>query len=529
MLGKIPVKQISSGLTPSLRQHPYDAKYLIMNKRFSKTVFETIESYLEHCRKKLQPLASEFCNLLDKELKPVVFLFAVDCRLPAPKSIIHAVPENIDYSILVNAEEKLIALINKLGAPNNQRIDPRPPIVTGLIGKSFSDFLNKAGMTVYLSETMLEDEFVIFAVCSVLTAPIASRYSLSNKNKAAISLIDGALKNFVKAIPSSLFEELSPGALFKGRLLPSSYEILRTAAKDLVTRISFNIPPLEKIEESLPILEKQVPFFEDINAISRMRYENEKALGNIIIARKDHPSLNIWMEFENPVWTHNHRASRKLLEISDPQIGLLVWNGEFYGLGSVQNSYDISDEGIFRIEVRDHYTWSLHHGGHNLMIVSYEQPRLEKDEDSDYVEEFKKILQAEFNEQMLETDNLLELFRMALEQPHGTMLVVSSQAASEAARLQTQSTVIKPANITGTIMKRITSIDGAVIVDPKGICYAIGVILDGVIEKGEGDPSRGARFNAAFKYLSHCRREKIACSIAVFSEDGMVNIYKAGA
>lgn len=117
---------------------------------------------------------------------------------------------------------------------------------------------------------------------------------------------------------------------------------------------------------------------------------------------------------------------------------------------------------------------------------------------------------------------------MALEQPHGTMLVVSSKADSESARLQTQSTVIKPVHITGTMMRRVTSIDGAVIVDPKGICYAIGAILDGVIEKGEGDPSRGARFNAAFKYLSHCRREGIGCSIAVFSEDGMVNIYQAG-
>lgn len=499
-----------------------------MKKYFSTTVFETVESYLEYCRKKLQPLAIEFCNLLDEDLNPIVFLFAVNCRLPASKSILYAVPEKFDCSFLADVEQKAIDLINALGETNDRRTDYRSQMITGLVGKTFSDFLRNAGRTMYMSEAILEDEFVIFAACTVSTEPIASRYKLSVKNKAAVSLMDSALKNFVKAVPSLLFEELSPTAIFKGRSLPSSYEILRSAAQNLITRISFNIPATEQIKDSLPMLAKQITFFEDINAISRMSYENEQALGNIIIAQKGHPSLDVWMEFENPIWTNNQRASRKLLEISDHEVGLLVWNGEFYGLGSVQSNYSVSDEAIFNIEIRGHYTWSLNHGTHNLMVVSYEQPRLIKDEDSDYVEDFRRILQAEFDQEALETESLLKLFRMALEQPHGTMLVVSSKAVSEAARLQTQSTVVKPVNITGTIMRRVTSIDGAVIVDPKGVCFAIGAILDGVIEEGQGDPSRGARFNAAFKYLSHCRREKIDCSIAVFSEDGMVNIYRAG-
>lgn len=39
-------------------------------------------------------------------------------------------------------------------------------------------------------------------------------------------------------------------------------------------------------------------------------------------------------------------------------------------------------------------------------------------------------------------------------------------------------------------MKKITAIDGAVLIDPSSTCYAIGVILDG-LASDKGSPARG--------------------------------------
>lgn len=498
-----------------------------MKKRFSTSIFESVDRYLEYCLKKLQPTAIELCNLLDEQLQPNMFLIAINCQSPAVPSILHIVPQTIDFGFLAESEQKARQVIDVFSKMKGND-DFQPQLATNLIGQTFTNFMQSLHRSVYLSEAKSVDKFVIFGACVVSSSPIENRYVLQEKREATVSLIDGALKNFVKAIPPFLLEELSPIAILKSTSFPSTYEILRNAAKNLITRVSFNIPPAEKIKESLPLLRRQSTFFEDINGISRLSYENEQAAGNIIIASRDHSSLEIWVEFAKPVWTHDLRASRKLLEISDNEVGLLVWNGEFYGLGKVRDDYDVNSESIFTIEMRGHYTWSLHHGTHNLMVTSYEQPRLHKDESSDYIDEFQRALQSEFKKEELDTQVLSELFKMALEQPHGTMLVVSSHAKSEASRLQTQSTVIKPIALSGLLMRRITSIDGAVVIDSKGICHAVGAILDGVIEAGKGDPSRGARFNAAIKYLSHCQRERINCLIVVFSEDGMVNIYSTG-
>lgn len=54
----------------------------------------------------------------------------------------------------------------------------------------------------------------------------------------------------------------------------------------------------------------------------------------------------------------------------------------------------------------------------------------------------------------------------------------------------------------------ISSIDGAIIIDEDGICYAIGVILDGKAYN-VGDTSRGARYNSAITFISNqITREK---------------------
>jgi DNA integrity scanning protein DisA with diadenylate cyclase activity len=212
--------------------------------------------------------------------------------------------------------------------------------------------------------------------------------------------------------------------------------------------------------------------------------------------------------------------------MSNDEICLLYWNGDFYGLGQLAGEYNVEDENLFVIKIHGHYVWSLLHGDHTMMVVSHEQPRLYADEQTDYITEFHKALDLEFTDNsLINKEQLTELFKIALKQLHGTMLVIVDEAQEESKRLRTQSTPIIPSLVSETLMRTITAIDGAVILDPKGICYSIGVILDGVVEEGKGDPARGARLNAAFNYLSYCKRKGFRCLLTVISEDGMVNIF----
>src|SRR5690606_18387049 len=121
--------------------------------------------------------------------------------------------------------------------------------------------------------------------------------------------------------------------------------------------------------------------------------------------------------------------------------------------------------------------------------------------------------------------NFCSLIEKAMEQKHGTMLIISDHANEEAERLEKQSTRVKSRSIDDELMESITAIDGAVLLDTEGQCHAIGVILDGTMERGKGEPSRGARYNAAVKYLSYARQRGHKVVIVVVSEDGMVDIF----
>jgi hypothetical protein len=115
---------------------------------------------------------------------------------------------------------------------------------------------------------------------------------------------------------------------------------------------------------------------------------------------------------------------------------------------------------------------------------------------------------------------LWDLAQAAADAEHGTMLVISGDAASEAGRLGAQAIVIDPTPVATANLGSLTAIDGAILLDPIGIMHAMGVILDGRATEN-GDPARGARYNSAVRYLA---TTNIPTMITLVSEDGMINI-----
>jgi uncharacterized protein YifN (PemK superfamily) len=100
------------------------------------------------------------------------------------------------------------------------------------------------------------------------------------------------------------------------------------------------------------------------------------------------------------------------------------------------------------------------------------------------------------------------------------MIVVTDDARSEAQRLRKQGTNIVPAKLTEALLRSVTGIDGTILLDPHGMCHAIGVILDGAANDS-CTPSRGSRFNSGIRYVQpeHPRRLAI-----IVSEDRSVDI-----
>jgi len=116
---------------------------------------------------------------------------------------------------------------------------------------------------------------------------------------------------------------------------------------------------------------------------------------------------------------------------------------------------------------------------------------------------------------------ILGIVREAEKEKHGTMLMISEGAKSESHRLASQGTPITPKVLNPELLRNLTPIDGAVLLNPKGVCYAIGVILDGMATDA-GDSARGARYNSAIRYVMSTKYASLA---VIVSEDGGVDFF----
>ena len=132
-------------------------------------------------------------------------------------------------------------------------------------------------------------------------------------------------------------------------------------------------------------------------------------------------------------------------------------------------------------------------------------------------------------------DVILQVLKLAKQQSKGTSIVLTdtSHAERETRRLckrharglslEKGCSVLNPDWT--SVLQQLTSIDGALLVDMEGKCWACGIILDGKA-KGRGDMGRGARYNSALNYVRNFVKLHPDHPIVVIvaSEDGMINI-----
>ena len=260
--------------------------------------------------------------------------------------------------------------------------------------------------------------------------------------------------------------------------------------------------------------------FDRFNIISSLMYEGAKGLGRLLLANPEDDTVDILLKLAEPVPFREHRWSRKVLQLASSENSLIADCEKIFGLGNVAAGIDPwTSQSVFEIEFLDHYLWRLSCGGEVMLVSEYGVPSLPQ-------EAFPRDRLLDTYQRLFpesdagDLDRFAALFRTAVEQRHGSMLMVAKDAASEADRLRGQATRIEPIKLTPDLYRQVSGIDGSVVIDPHGVCHAIGVILDGSAGP-ECTPSRGGRYNSGIRYVNSSDTPRLA---VVISDDQTVDV-----
>ncbi len=266
-----------------------------------------------------------------------------------------------------------------------------------------------------------------------------------------------------------------------------------------------------------------------MDAVAAQPYEGKAGLGRVVLARDGHPDVDMRIRFVDPIPVSSTRRFRKALEVTNDALSLVCDGTHVRGLGVLRRSLDggpgrevgSSPRGasVFELDVLGRGEWQVGHAATPLLRVSNTRP----------VSPALPLSAAGFHAAARslfptvthhEARVLWDLTETASRTEGGTILVFHPDAAGEARRLSAQAQLVEAEVLGPRAVEAITTIDGAVLLDPSGRCHAIGVILDGVASDA-GDPGRGARYNSAVRYHQGPGADAL---VVVVSEDGMIDL-----
>ena len=478
-----------------------------------------------HFRRVAQALAVELFNALDEELRPLVVVLALPLAAGQPARCLEPADCQLPMARFEDAVARGRVLQKAAPWPYADRDDVAPEVVrrrregigVRLAVQEVLDEVDERLPHRHLAgrPVQLNGHFVI-TVLRLRRKPLRAyaslrpdRYYTDGRPLAPSLLLAAAYRLHEECLKS--LSDPEPGAGLVGRPRESE-ELLRSAGKTF----------LDTPAQALGLDPATTQLFNTCNTISGLRYEGAEGVGKLLLARRGHPNLEEIFALTCPTELTDYRAVRKLLEMTTPDVHLLADGETVYALGRQIGHYDAVREDLFAISFVTHYAWNLQHAGHVLMHAHYGLPGLPSTRLSR--PGFRQDLKRTFGlTDAAKVERLWDVVLEASRQKHGTLLVITTEALAEADRLKLQCTLIEPVPLTPLITRLVTSIDGAVLLDPDGYCYSIGVILDGRAS-GRGDSTRGARYNSAVRYVES---SKYPCLAVVVSEDGLVNVITA--
>jgi DisA bacterial checkpoint controller nucleotide-binding len=352
------------------------------------------------------------------------------------------------------------------------------------------------------------DHYDIVPILQVNKPALTTYPRLTKERDGIFTLEYSFLHAIIKALLNEATKDLgmpNPGTTMSGTINRDPTDLRREAAQALM-----HTPSAATLMDG--------DLFEAANLVSALYHEHAESKGTIIIAKPNHPDVTMTIQFKTPIPLSQPRWARKALQLTTTHNHLVTDSRYILGLGTIDTTYDPTTETIFTIDITGHYSWDLKHDKSILLRTAYGAPGLPKNPlpEEQFREHARRRLAPITQDQI---SKLWTIVDAAARLHHGTTVVITWTAASEATRLANQGTPIQPSDKTLDLLPAITHIDGALILDHTGTCHAIGVILDGKASP-KGTPSRGARYNAAIRYT-----EEHANSLAiVISDDGTTDL-----
>jgi hypothetical protein len=328
-------------------------------------------------------------------------------------------------------------------------------------------------------------------------------------------------KNLVEAILGQVLtfisielERKEPGSDLL-RSFPSTQEILRLAKNSFIQSIGTKV-------------NNQFLYFDlpsTLDQLSVLFYEGQPVKGELILAPADCPAIEKSIRIESSIEYSNHRAIRKLLEISKEEERALILDGSgISGIGCIRNDYDHESEELFTIRYLGYLHWQLIHNHEILMVVKNGLPFLPIPR-LDFARFQLDIIRVFPTLNKEGVESLMGTIEAVVDSGNGALIIVSEQAESEIIRLESQSVKIEPSKLSPQTASSLSKVDGAIFLDPNGVCYGFGVILDGIASQN-GKLSRGSRYNSAIRYVD-TNISQFRLLAIVLSEDGMIDWYPA--
>ena len=260
--------------------------------------------------------------------------------------------------------------------------------------------------------------------------------------------------------------------------------------------------------------------FDRLNTISSLMYEGTRGTGRLLLTNLDRGSVDLTLAFADAVPIREPRWARKVLEMASGKTALVADCESIFGLGQLAPGVDPwMTQDVFEVEFLDHCQWRLSCGSEVMLISSYGIPSLPQEAfPTDRLADTYQRLFADARPSDLA--RFMEVFRVASETGHGSTLVIAEDAEKEAERLQRQGTHVDRTRLTPELFRQVSAIDGAILVDPRGNCHAVGVILDGAA-RPECTPARGSRYNSAVRYVYSSDARRLA---VVTSDDRTIDV-----
>lgn len=384
-----------------------------------------------------------------------------------------------------------------------------------------------------MCKNKLEKAEIISINESVEQAEHAMAFSLKGvfeEDKKVCFLFSEKVSGFLCTIIRKVFFEYLQELLYNGYMTEElKEEYVTDIYQNIVKKFRKNIKNMYKLD------------LEDITGISSMYYEGIEANGNIYLLLNESFLKPINLSEKNKekicICRDNWRKIRKNLEIvydkeikgqKNPPGLVFTYNNKLWEMRGIADCFDDGAQ-VLRIHFVKHMVWELY--ANNELIIRYNCGNFESPRKDNRVEFFEKMGSLKKGADQGNLEDLWRIAEAAIGQKHGTILIIAAEqeAEEEASRIAEKSagTLLEKQSANADMVKRLTTVDGALFADDAGKLLGYGMILDtnGKDVKVRKDHGRGSRFHSAKKYIKYMQSDGKSALAVIVSEDGMIDFY----